>query len=219
MPPLPCPACDRPDSEPFARGPEGRRYFCCPGCDLVFLDPDSRLAPEQERERYLLHENGPGNRGYSDYLSGFIDSAVAAYVPEGARILDYGSGPYPLLSRLAAERGYEAVPWDPLFAPDPPDPASGFDLVVAHEVLEHCRRPLDALTDIAARLVPGGVLSVSTRFRPPFPSAFLDWWYRQDTTHVSFFSEECLRVLCLRAGFEAIRSDGLSRAAFRLSAS
>jgi SAM-dependent methyltransferase len=219
MPPPPCPACAFPAPGSFARGLEGREYFCCPSCALVFLDPAARLAPEKERERYLLHDNGPESPGYAAYLSEFADTAIAPFVPLKSRILDYGSGPYPLLTRILSERGFDAHAWDPLFSPVPPDPRLTFDLVVAHEVLEHCHRPLDALRDIATKLSPGGVLSLSTLFRPAQAKAFLSWWYRQDSTHLSFFSEECLSDICGRAGFEKIWSDGRSRAAFRLAVS
>jgi len=217
MPPPPCPACASLAAS-YARGAEGRGYSLCPACGLVCLDPEDRLPPAEERERYLLHDNGPGNEGYAAYLTGFIESAISPFAPAGSRILDYGSGPYPLLSRILSERGFETCAWDPLFSPVPPDPRRRFDLVVAHEVLEHCSRPLDALNDMAARLSPGGSLSVSTLFRPAEPEAFLAWWYRQDSTHVSFFSEACLSGLCARARLEKTWSDGRSRAVFRLRA-
>jgi SAM-dependent methyltransferase len=215
---LACPACSSP-AHNYASGADSRAYFLCPACGLAFLDPRQRLSPEAEKERYLLHDNGPSNAGYAAYLSSFIDSFLSPFVAPGARILDYGSGPYPLLSRLLSERGYRATAWDPYFAAAPLGTNARFDAAVAHEVLEHCPRPLESLADIARRLVPGGILSLSTLYRPADAQAFLSWWYREDATHVSFFSRECLSLLCSRAGFSRVMDDGKGRAVFRLSSS
>lgn len=215
---LPCPACSA-DSFEYACADDAREYFLCPGCGLVFLDPDRRLVPEKERERYLLHQNDDEDSGYSCYLSAFIDSSIEPFAPPPASVLDYGSGPYPLLSRLLSGRGYRVAAFDPFFSPGLPGDGSPFDLVVAHEVIEHCFDPRAALERMAGHLHPSGILSLSTHFRPDGPRAFLSWWYRQDSTHVSFFSEPCLDLLCGRLGFERVWGDGGGRAAFRLSAS
>ncbi|MCB0385529.1 MAG: hypothetical protein KDD43_09060, partial [Bdellovibrionales bacterium] len=46
-----------------------RNYWLCPVCDLVFLDPQQRPDPQQEKDRYLSHNNDPADPRYQRYLS------------------------------------------------------------------------------------------------------------------------------------------------------
>lgn len=48
---------------------EGRSYFECALCRLVFLSPDLRLSGEEEKKRYDLHCNSPEDEGYLRFLS------------------------------------------------------------------------------------------------------------------------------------------------------
>jgi hypothetical protein len=150
-------------------------------------------------------------------LEGFIDKALAPFVQPPAPVLDYGSGPRPALTEILNRCGYRAMAWDPFFAPGAERRSWPFDAVLMHEVLEHCFDPAAALMDAASILRPGGVLALSTLFRPGNPGTFMGWWYREDATHVSFFSREGLRCLAERAGFAELACDGKSSAAFRLA--
>jgi SAM-dependent methyltransferase len=145
------------------------------------------------------------------YLESFLANAVLPFAAPGSRILDYGSGPRPLLSALLAARGYQASAWDPFFLDDRSAKAGPFDMVIAHEVIEHCARPSEAAGEIAGVLKPGGRACLSTLFRPESQAAFASWWYRQDSTHVSFFSAESLAALFRGPGLLPLWNDGKSR--------
>jgi SAM-dependent methyltransferase len=217
-----CPACDAPlgsaagISLPWA-GPDvkARSYHLCPDCDLVFLDPAKRPSAADARARYLLHENSLGEAGYRDMLEKFIDTAIAPYLHPPRAVLDYGSGPAPSMGALLGERGYSASSWDPEFSPEPDNRSGPFAAVIMHEVLEHCFSPANALRDAASMLPPGGILAVSTLSRPRNPEDFLRWWYREDITHVSFYSKECLSAICREAGFDLVWQEGESISVFR----
>jgi 2-polyprenyl-3-methyl-5-hydroxy-6-metoxy-1,4-benzoquinol methylase len=169
------------------------------------------LLPEDERKRYLLHDNSPENSGYVEYLESFLGNAVLPFAAPGSRILDFGSGPRPLLSAMLAARGYETSSWDPFFMDDRSAKAGPFDMVVAHEVIEHCARPSQAAREISDSLRPGGRASLSTLFRPESEAAFASWWYRQDSTHVSFFTAASLAALFRGYGLLPVWNDGKSR--------
>jgi uncharacterized C2H2 Zn-finger protein len=58
------------------------RYFRCPNCDLIFIDQKHILSREKERDRYLLHNNSPDNKGYLSILSEFVKKAIIQFNKE-----------------------------------------------------------------------------------------------------------------------------------------
>ena len=106
------------DAPPWAHGIHDRRYDWCPTCGSIQIAADLLPTPETERNRYLEHNNQPDNSNYREYLTRFLESAIATTVSPPARILDFGSGPSPVLSMLLAERGYDVWSYDPIFQPN-----------------------------------------------------------------------------------------------------
>ncbi len=198
-------------------GPDrrGRLYLACPACGFIFLSPGSRPQPAEARARYLLHRNSLDESGYRRMLEEFADKTILPFAPPGARALDFGSGPGPSLEPILRERGLEAYSWDPLFKDDPGALARSYAVLAMHEVIEHCADPLATLSKATGLLAPGGILAIATHFRPSEPSAFMSWWYRQDSTHVSFFTADCLSDACAGLGLSALFCDGKSASAFR----
>ncbi len=192
----PCPLCKAP-ALAFDAGT--RRYARCPNCGLVSLDPSQLPAPDAERERYLLHRNAPDDGGYLAYLGVFVE-AVSPLLSPGIRVLDYGSGPEPVLARLFEARGSEVTLWDPFFAPSPPEARAPFDLAVAHESAEHFHDPRAEFARIRTLLAPGGKVAIRTRLVPDGNADFARWWYREDATHVSFYAERTLRFVATLLG-------------------
>lgn len=184
-----CPLCE---ASPQPRGEEtdGRHYFDCPRCRLVFLDPGERLGPEQERARYEAHDNGPHNSGYRVFLERLADP-LAARLPKGAEGLDFGSGPGPTLSILLEERGFPMTLYDPFFAPQPGTLLRRYDFITCVETIEHLFHPRMEMTRLASCLLPGGLLAVMTEVLRDSID-FSEWWYRRDPTHVGFYREETL---------------------------
>jgi SAM-dependent methyltransferase len=163
-----------------------------------------------------LHRNDPSDPGYAGVLDAFLDSALSPFAPAPASIIDYGCGPVPALAGRARERGYRAAAWDPLFASSERNRTGLFDAALLHEVIEHCFEPSAALADAASLLKPGGILAVSTLFKPESPESFLRWWYREDPTHVCFFSRKSLCATAAFAGLVELACDGRSISVFRL---
>ncbi len=197
---------------PFIAAP--RPYAECPSCGYLQLDEACLPSPERERSRYLLHRNDPADPGYRGWMERFIDSAVLPWARPGGRALDYGSGPEPLMTRLLADRGFEARAWDPYFAPDQSWREGGWDLVVMHEVAEHLAFPGRAFRELAPLLAPGAAVCVRTRFPPADRAAFASWWYREDITHVGFFPKRSLELAWSALGFRALWDDGIDSVTF-----
>ncbi|MFH1965250.1 MAG: hypothetical protein ABIJ42_06865, partial [Acidobacteriota bacterium] len=90
-----CPLCHFDSCSFFYRDRE-REYFRCPECSLVFVPPEYHVSADEEKERYDLHLNDPGDQGYRDFLRELF-LPVRNCLRNGDRGLDFGSGPVPVL--------------------------------------------------------------------------------------------------------------------------
>ena len=67
-----------------------------------------------------------------------------------------------------------------------------YDFICATEVVEHLHHPGAELAHLWSLLRPGGWLGIMTKLVRD-RSAFKQWHYKNDPTHVCFFSEETRR--------------------------
>ncbi len=196
-----CPVCS--SGSEYALATPRRSFLRCAECGFAWSSPSSRPDSAASRERYLLHRNEAGDPEYVGYLSGIIDQALSRVeAGSGASVrlaVDWGSGPNPVCASLLRARGLEVSIWDPFFADGAPPAAGSSDLVLCIEVAEHFLDPVPDFMAMAACLRPGGYAAVHTRIAPEDDAAFLRWWYIEDPTHVSFYSERSLRLLSRRA--------------------
>lgn len=170
----------------------GRHYFVCAACALIHLHPDQRLSATAERTRYELHENDPGDREYVAFLKRLAEPVMERLRP-GARGLDFGCGPAPVLSEILTAAGFPCAAYDPFFGPDETLLDEQYDFVACSEVVEHAHDPARMFTTLQRMLAPGGILGVMTQFHPGEGDAFMDWWYHRDPTHVCFYNEATMR--------------------------
>lgn len=171
----------------------GQIYHICQNCGFTFLDRSSLLSEEKEKARYELHNNDGKDLGYRDWLNSFMKEAVLPFADKGCRILDFGSGPSPVLAELMRESGYRVEIFDKYFAPHFPE--GSFDMITSTEVFEHLDDPVALFHKLVVTLSPWGHIALKSSFRPYKNSDFFRWWYREDCTHISFFTERALRIL------------------------
>lgn len=190
-----CPLCRTHRAQtPVAAASAG--YLHCAGCDLVYLAPERRLAPDAERAHYLTHENEVDDPRYRAFLAQ-LAGPLLERLPAGAEGLDYGAGPGPALAAMLTEAGHPTAVYDPYFAPDRAPLTRHYDFVTCTEVAEHMHDPGREFELLAGLLRPGGWLGLMTELRPSL-AAFVDWYYRRDPTHVCFYSERTLRWIAAR---------------------
>lgn len=173
------------------------------------MEPSQRLGPLEEKARYDLHEN-ESTGGYQAFFSPLIKSleeyfAAANMAPSQLTVLDYGSGPTEMLSKLLTEKGFKAFNYDLYYNPDQEQLRKSYHIITCTEVWEHLYEPRRDIERILRLLKPGGVLGVMTSTHKG-EAAFHDWHYRRDPTHVIFFSEKTIQWLATQFRLQIIKS-------------
>ncbi len=168
----------------------GRDYWRCSVCHLTFVDRAQFLAVDEEKKRYLHHQNDPTDGRYRAWLAQVSD-VLLPKLPTHSHGLDFGSGPGPTLSLMLAEAGHEVVIYDPFFAPDTAVLNQTYDFITCTETAEHFNHPQRAFTVLNRCLRVGGWLGVMTQILDE-DGRFANWWYVRDETHVAFYKIETM---------------------------
>jgi len=168
-----------------------RPYLRCEICSLVFVPPLFHLGARAEKAEYDLHQNQVDDPGYRRFLSRLADP-LGARLPAGASGLDFGCGPGPALAAMLREQGHPVALYDPFYYPDKGVLCGPLDFICATEVVEHLFLPGEELGRLWQLLRPGGWLGLMTKLVID-REAFTGWHYKNDPTHVCFFSEDTWR--------------------------
>jgi hypothetical protein len=192
-----CPLCGGYNPSLFSRD-DVRDYYQCRTCNLVFVPPDQYLSLEDEKKRYDLHRNSPGDSGYLEYLNRLL-SPMAERLKPGSNGLDFGCGPEPVLADLFRGAGHAMVSYDQFYRPDDSVFDDRYDFITASEVVEHLRHPAKEFERLLRCLRQGGILGIMTQWVVQ-PDAFSRWHYKNDRTHICFYSPETFSWLAQKWG-------------------
>ena len=163
---------------------------------MVFVPEDQHLSVEDEKAEYDLHQNSPDDEGYRSFLCRLAEPLLDRLQP-GSAGLDFGCGPGPALPVMFEEAGHQMAVYDPFYAPAPKVFKDKYDFITATEVVEHLHRPWEELDMLWGALKPGGWLGVMTKMVVDL-EAFSRWHYKEDPTHVCFFSRAVFSWLAAR---------------------
>lgn len=186
-----------------------KNFFRCTGCGFCFLEREQLLGLGEERERYLFHQNSEDNLGYVKWLSGIVDNTAKVIDLSGKKILDYGCGHTPVLPQILKSKNPEITDidyYDLYFYPDL-DVTKRYSCIFSIEVFEHFRDVYNEIKRAFSLLEEGGYFVVSTGFLPS-EDKFASWWYIQDATHISFYSEQTLNWIAKTFSLNIVFSDG-----------
>jgi SAM-dependent methyltransferase len=170
---------------------------------LIFKDPRHFLSVENEKERYLLHENHFENLGYQEFLLPVVQW-VQMTLPTSSHGLDYGCGPGPVLAKMLTTAGFQMTLYDPFFANNPLALEQKYDFVTCTEAAEHFFSPEQEFQKLAQLLkekTDSVFLFIMTSLHQG-PEAFASWHYRQDPTHVCFYSQKTFHFIAEKWGWE-----------------
>lgn len=201
---LKCPLCERTQLSDYAED-RRRSFFQCQHCALVFANPASWPDPTREKAEYDLHENHPDDDGYQRFLARMTE-ALHPRLPTSSRILDFGCGPSPVLAQQLSRLGHKVAVYDLFYYPDTEVLDASYDAIVMTEVIEHLHEPARILNRLTSQLHSRGVLAIMTQ-RVISQERFRQWNYKNDPTHVCFYSDQTFqwlaRKLNARLTFEA----------------
>ena len=187
-----CPLCNSNLTESFHRDIY-REYLKCGNCDFVFVPKIYHLSEKDERARYDSHNNDPKDDRYRNFLSQLL-TPLQEKIPKIANGLDFGSGPGPTLSLMLEECGHSVDLYDKFYAKNDVVFENQYDFITASEVVEHLRQPLTELSQLMGLLKSNGVLAIMTQILTP-QIDFEQWYYKQDHSHIGFFTEKALNYL------------------------
>ena len=184
-----CPLCQS-QSQPFSETHQ-RIYYRCTVCYGIFLDPSFLLSEEKEKERYQLHQNDVDDEGYQNFVSPLVDAVLNTFEADDLG-LDFGSGTNSVITSLLRKKGYNIETYDPFFDPNTDALEHTYDYIVSCEVIEHFYQPSKEFARLYSLLKPGGILFCKTNLYSSSIN-FESWWYKNDATHVFFYSEKTVQ--------------------------
>ena len=187
-----CSLCNSNLTESFHRD-NYREYLKCSNCDFVFVPKIYHLSEKDEKARYDSHNNDPADDRYRNFLSQLLNP-LQERIPKGTSGLDFGSGPGPTLSLMLEEYGHSVELYDKFYAKNNYVFEKQYDFITASEVVEHLRQPMVELNRLISLLKSNGVFAIMTQILTPQVD-FSQWYYKNDPSHIGFFSEKALKYL------------------------
>ncbi len=177
-----------------------RAYLQCQDCALVSVPAEFYLSRDAEKAEYDKHENDPHDLGYQGFLDRTLAPLLARF-PTSALGLDFGCGEGQALSLMAKARGYSMKNYDLYYANHPEVLARQYDFITLTEVIEHVSDASALLSQLDSLLKPTGILAVMTK-RVQSPAAFSTWHYKNDPTHINFYSEATFAWIAAYYGWQ-----------------
>ena len=189
-----CPLCQATSVEEYWSDAK-RDYYQCNLCQLVFVASWQHLSREQEKAHYDLHQNSPNDYRYRQFLSRLADPLMVG-LEAGAKGLDFGSGPGPTLSVMLEEAGFSVNIYDIFYANNALVLQLEYSFITATEVVEHLSQPGEVLENLWSKIKPGGYLGLMTKLVTD-KDAFSRWHYKNDPTHIRFYSIKTFQWLAI----------------------
>lgn len=185
---------------------KNKRYYRCSLCLGVFLDPACYLSKEDERKRYLEHNNDIEDYRYQKFVEPIV-SGVKQHFQSKSKGLDFGAGTGPVISKLLGQAGYSVELYDPFFWDQPQKLETSYDFIVCCEVIEHFHSPGREFKLLKSLLKPKGVLFCMTDLYSERID-FRSWYYKNDPTHTFFYHRKTLAWLKSYCGFSNLKVRG-----------
>ncbi len=182
-----CPLCHSQQLAPYHQDKQ-RHYLICEQCKLVSVPDNYLMSKEDEKAFYDHHDNNSEDIGYRRFLG-------RTWLPLSQRLtaemqgLDFGCGPGPTISVMAAEQGIQVENYDLYYCYRPELLQRQYDFITMTEVIEHVADARALIEQLHGMLKSQGILAVMTK-RVLDKEAFARWHYKSDQTHIRFYSVE-----------------------------
>lgn len=198
-----CSLCGRPTQIFWIDRSRKTSYFKCTSCLSVARSNSNFLSDQDEKARYLNHENDIHDKGYQSFVSPITSAVRASFKAKTHKGLDYGCGTGPVISHMLKKHGFKMTLYDPFFFPDESYLDSRYDFIVCCEVMEHFHSPKKEFQKLRRLLNLKGKFYCKTALISNDISVeeFSNWYYKNDPTHVFFYSPKALEYMKEALGF------------------
>jgi hypothetical protein len=183
-----CPLCKGGKHVYYRHGK--RIYYQCEKCDSIFLDENYRLTPDREKKRYLEHNNDVNDNRYQNFVEP-ITSAILNKFKSHHTGLDYGAGTGPVITKILKDYSYNIKTYDPYFHNYPEYLKKKYDYIACCEVIEHFYNPYSEFKKLKNMVKKTGALYCQTNLYNKSIN-FKNWYYKNDPTHVFFYTEKSI---------------------------
>lgn len=178
-------------------------YSVCSSCGFIYKNAEHHLNLDLELKEYKNHNNSFESSGYVSMFENLITKYIKPLNISG-KVLDFGSGPGPVLKELLKRAGYDAHDYDPFFNPNDEYLKNRYNLITVTEVVEHFFEPLDEFEHLKSLLDESGYLVLMTKLNPHNIDEFLKSSYRRERTHVSFYALQTIEYIADKMDFEIV---------------
>jgi len=180
-------------------------YHRCETCGFISLDKSKIIDSNREKKHYEKHNNSFECKGYVEMFEAFIFNAIEPYIQNIKTVLDFGCGHTPVLAELLRRKNLEVDHYDLYFFPEKIYETKKYDLITSTEVFEHLKEPKVILKTLVNALNDKGYIILMTQFPSKSDEEFLNWWYRRDVTHISFFSPKSFEIMAEEVGLKTVK--------------
>jgi cyclopropane fatty-acyl-phospholipid synthase-like methyltransferase len=154
----------------------------------------------------LQHNNDIYDERYRTFVSPITKHILERY-KINSNGLDYGAGTGPVISTILNENGYGINKYDPYFSPDVTVLEKEYDYIVCCEVIEHFYHPKKEFIKLKNLLKNNGELICKTDLYDENID-FSKWKYKNDPTHVFFYSRDTFEWIKQNIGFNKVSIEG-----------
>jgi len=165
-------------------------YLICSNCQGIQVNPKSHITQDEEKDRYLTHNNDVKDLRYQQFVSPIVNAVLNQFNSK-QKGLDFGAGTGPVITELLKEKGYEMALYDPYFWNDQKVLKEKYDFIVICEVIEHFYTPDKEFKLLRSLLKENGSIFIMTDLYHDEIN-FDKWYYKNDPTHVFFYQQSTI---------------------------
>ena len=199
-----CPLCEH--SSSLFKKIESKIFYRCITCFGIFLKPNLLPTLDEEKSRYVLHNNDVNDVAYQKFVSP-ITVRILHEFSQKSEGLDFGAGTGPVISKVLEEKGFSIKSYDPFFHNFPELLKKSYDYIACCEVIEHFHNPKKEFRLLHELLFPKGKLYCMTEMFTE-QLVFEKWYYKNDPTHVFFYSEKTMEWIKNAFNFSEVSFHG-----------
>ena len=192
-------------------------FFHCKKCEFIFKNPTDYVNAIDELKQYKNHNNSMESSGYVKMLKEFINITFERHLKSIDNVLEFGSGPGPVLAELLKEKGLSVDIYDKYFSAKEVYRDKEYDLITSTEVIEHIDNPVKIFNFFKSHIKRSAYLALMTQFHTNDAKEFKKWWYKNDPTHICFFRPKTFEVLASMSGFIVLKHDSKKSILFQKS--